>query len=97
MTAKRGFDLTVHRRNSKGKVVNIMPYRLYIKDGQQRFERPPGSGYFYGANGELLEQPKAAVEAAQAVQAEEKKADIQLDEVIGAVSAKPGKKPSFVK
>ena len=55
--AQRGFDLITHKRNRKGQITHQQPYRLHIKDGVQKFERPPGSGIFYAANGELLESP----------------------------------------
>lgn len=55
------FDLTVHKRNAKGTITNVNPYVLHIENGIQKFERPPGSGQFYYANGELIVDAKKAV------------------------------------
>lgn len=52
------FDLKVHVRDAKGKIKQSNPYRLQIKDGIKTFERPPGSGYFYAENGDLIKSPK---------------------------------------
>jgi hypothetical protein len=51
------FDLVTHKRNSKGKIVSVDPYRLHVKNDMWKFERPPGSGNMYAANGELIEGP----------------------------------------
>jgi hypothetical protein len=56
------FDLTVHRRNSKGEVVGKEPYRLEINQGQRRFERPIGSGIWYNEGGDLLPESKIRIE-----------------------------------
>lgn len=61
------FDLEVQKRDSKGRVVKVQPYRLVIENGVQRFERPTGSGYWYDAAGVLVKEP------AQAKQTEAKK------------------------
>ena len=53
------FDLDVHKRDSKGKIISSNPYRLVIENGIQRFERPPGSGQWFDASGTLT--TKAAV------------------------------------
>jgi hypothetical protein len=52
------FDLRTHIRDSKGYVKKANPYRLIIENGVQLFERPPGSGVFFGANGEVIKAPK---------------------------------------
>lgn len=52
------FDLNVHRRNAKGQVTSVNPYRLVIENGVQRFERPPGSGEWYDASGKSLKAEK---------------------------------------
>lgn len=52
------FDLTVQKRNKKGQVVSSTPYRLFIENGVRKFERPVGSGVFYGEDGALLSKPK---------------------------------------
>ncbi len=52
-----GFNLTVHQRDVKGKIIKVDPYRLTIVEGEQRFERPPGSGKFYYANGKEVPKP----------------------------------------
>lgn len=58
-TKKSGFDLTVHRRDAKGKIYQVDPYRLHISDGEQRYERPPGSGNFYSGDGKLIKGAQA--------------------------------------
>ena len=45
------FDYTTHRRNSKGKIVELMPYRMRITKDGVRLERPPGSGEFFNPDG----------------------------------------------
>lgn len=52
------FDLRVHIRNAKGRLVRKQPYRLVIEKGAQLFERPVDSGYWYNAAGELVKQPE---------------------------------------
>lgn len=52
------FDLRTQKINSKGKVTSKQPYRLFIDKGVHKFERPPGSGYFYAPNGDLISEPK---------------------------------------
>lgn len=54
------FDLTVHKRNKKGEVTHVQPYKLYIENGNQKFERPPNSGNFFDAAGNPLSKPKQA-------------------------------------
>jgi hypothetical protein len=58
--AESKFDLITHQRNGKGQVVSKNPYRLVVENGIQRFERPPGSGFWYDAAGKLVAEPKAA-------------------------------------
>lgn len=72
MSNKPKFDLTVHRKNPKGKIYQVDPYRLYIENGQQRFERPPGSGNFFYADGSEI--PKVGQPVKQAEKPNEKKA-----------------------
>jgi hypothetical protein len=80
------FDLRTHKRNSKGVITRVEPYRLFIKDGAQRFERPPGSGYFYAANGELIEGPVKDVKLA------DKPVEQMLKEVDSKASVKTKEK-----
>jgi hypothetical protein len=49
------FDLRTHIRDSKGKIVQVQPYRVTVENGQQVFERPPGSGKYYAADGARIE------------------------------------------
>jgi hypothetical protein len=56
-TNKPQFDLRTHIRNGKGKIERENHYRLYIENGVQKFERPPGSKIFYDASGALLSKP----------------------------------------
>lgn len=51
------FDFITHKRNSKGQIIGKNPYRVYIKGGETKYERPPGSGNMYAPNGELLSGP----------------------------------------
>lgn len=53
------FDLQVHKRNAKGEVVSVDPYRLEINQGQKRYERPVGSGIWYTEGGQLTEEGRA--------------------------------------
>ncbi len=55
------FDLNVHKRNSKGQIYQVDPYRMVIHEGQQYFERPVGSNEWFYANGEAV--PKDALPA----------------------------------
>lgn len=50
------FDLRTQKLNKKGQVVQKNPYRLYVTNGISKFERPPGSGTFYSADGTLLQE-----------------------------------------
>lgn len=52
------FDLLVHRRDNKGKIVSESPYRMLVVNGQQQFERPLDSGLWYDANGTLIREDK---------------------------------------
>lgn len=48
-----GFDLIVHKRHPKtGKVLATNPYRLFVVQGTQYFERPVGSGNLFFKSGE---------------------------------------------
>lgn len=51
------FDLTTHKRNSKGIITSRNPYRLYVRGNTKVFERPPGSKNMYYENGELISGP----------------------------------------
>lgn len=59
-THKPQFDLRTHVRDGKGRVVSENHYRLFIENGVQKFERPPGSKMFYDAAGTLISSPKTA-------------------------------------
>lgn len=52
---KKQFDLVVHKRDKKGKIVAVNPYRLLCRGGKKMYERPPHSGNFYSANGDLIQ------------------------------------------
>lgn len=86
------FDLTVHRRNSKGEIVGKEPYRLEINQGQRRFERPVNSGIWYNEGGELLPESKLRIAELEAKakadkEAVEAKAQAEARE-LAAVKAK---------
>lgn len=52
--AQQSFDLIVHRRDTKtGRVTEVAPYRLFVKDGVEYFERPKGSGNLFFRNNEV--------------------------------------------
>jgi hypothetical protein len=55
--SKPQFDLKTHVRDGKGNIVHENHYVLTIQNGNREYERPPGSGYFYAENGELLRSP----------------------------------------
>lgn len=55
MAKGKGFDLVVHKRDRKGKIISVNPYRLMCRGNKKLFERPPGSGNLYYANGTLAE------------------------------------------
>jgi len=57
---QKKFDLTTHKRNAKGQIIEVNPYTLYIENGERKFERPPKSGWFYSESGQLLSKPKGA-------------------------------------
>jgi len=48
-------DLKTHIRDKKGNITSFNHYVLHVKDGVQRFERPPNSGIFYDGSGKLVE------------------------------------------
>lgn len=52
------FDLVTHRWNGQGQLVHKNPYRTYIMDGRQYFERPVNSGNLWFENN----QPAGRVE-----------------------------------
>lgn len=52
------FDLTTHRRDGKGKIVDENHYLLTVINGVHEYERPPGSGFIYDAAGTLIKSPK---------------------------------------
>lgn len=71
----QGFDLRVDIKDpSTGKVLVHQPYvmRCSASEGVL-FERPPGSGYWYHANGLIAKEPEAKVEI-KAVTKEQPKA-----------------------
>lgn len=51
------FDLVTHKRDRKGKIVNVNPYRLRVRGTSWLFERPVGSGNMYSLGGDLMEGP----------------------------------------
>lgn len=58
------FDLRTHLRDKKtGEIIVEQGYALHIIDGEEIFERPPGSGQYFSRNGE--EHPGHAVVALQ--------------------------------
>ena len=66
-TEHKDFDLIVHRRDEKtGRVKNIAPYRLFVKDGTEYFERPKGSGNLFFRNNEHAGRMVAGVVKAEA-------------------------------
>lgn len=69
---KAGFDFVVHRMNKKGQITHVSPYRLVIENGVEKYERPPGSGYFYSKDGAMISAPKV----------DKKKAKEDLEEAI---------------
>lgn len=69
-----GFDLKTHHRDKKGHIVEVTPYKLRIVNGVQRFERPVGSGKWYDAQNNLVEETEPTVKAAAPVVDEEKEA-----------------------
>ncbi len=54
------FDLDTHKRNGKGQIIHVQPYRLVIDANGRRFERPPGSGNWFTEGGDVIAQPRAA-------------------------------------
>ena len=76
---KNEFDLSVHKRNAKGQIVRKEPYRLVVEAGQKKYERPPGSGFFYAEDGSLISQPKKAVEQKSHPSKNSEKEDIIKD------------------
>lgn len=51
------FDLVTHKRNKKGKIIEINPYQLRISKQGMRYER---AGKFYSPNGEEMPADLAA-------------------------------------
>lgn len=45
-------DLTVHRRDNKGRIVDVKPYRLVVRQGVSIYEMPRDSGSYFLGNGE---------------------------------------------
>lgn len=89
-------NLVTHIRNKDGVITRTDPYRLIIENGVQKFERPPGSGIFYAANGELLTKPKEVkmskeeaikleAQKPQAQAAPKAQAPSSLDEALGQI------------
>lgn len=59
----QGLDLRVHIRDAKtGRIVAKQPYRLFIEGGQEKFERPVGSGNFWSRDGRPLGEHKPVTE-----------------------------------
>jgi hypothetical protein len=55
------FDLKTHHRDKKGHIVRTTPYRLRVVNGVQKFERPIGSGKWYDAQNNLVEETEPTV------------------------------------
>jgi hypothetical protein len=55
---EKSFDYRGQVLNKKGQVVTYQPYRMVIEKGVRKIERPPGSGNFYDAAGNLLTKGK---------------------------------------
>lgn len=72
------FDLRTDIRDGKGKVISHQPYRLMIVNGQERYERPVGSGKWYSRNNQLLadESPRAHVAQEQVMPIASKTASV---------------------
>lgn len=72
------FDLVVHKRNKKGAIISVNPYRLLCRGSAKYYERPPGSGNLYSADGKLVkagpEMKEAEEQAEKAKVAAENKA-----------------------
>lgn len=68
--AEKSFDLIVHRRDKKGKIIHSSEYRREVKGNEVRYERPVGSGQWFYENGEPVEKRKAAVAQPKAPEAE---------------------------
>jgi len=46
------FDLRVHMRDPKGRLLKVQPYSLHVKEGVRYFERPVGSHNLFFENNE---------------------------------------------
>ena len=78
----KGFDLRTQKVNKKGQVTSKSPYRLYIDRGVQKFERPPGSGKFYNADGSEIVMTKLDKKAEAKKRAEEKAIQADKNKII---------------
>jgi len=52
-----GFDFITHRRNNKGKVIGLNPYRMKVTKSGTRMER---KGEFFHADGSLMDKEFAS-------------------------------------
>ena len=89
--ARESFDLVVHKRNKKGKVVSVNPYRLLCRGNKKLFERPPRSGNLYYADGTLAEagpEMKKQLDEAKLRQEAKEAKDALLEREIAAMAAK---------
>lgn len=76
------FDLKTHSRGKDGKVSRSNPYRLVIENGVSKFERPPNSGYWYDAQNNLIQKPKAGE-----VKKAEKKQEVDIEAALAKLAA----------
>ena len=73
------FDLKTQRLNKKGQVTHRQPYRLYVKNGVQMFERPPGSGNFFNPDGTPILKKEDKKAKAQKVVVKEELPEVQAE------------------
>jgi len=83
------FDLRTHHYNKEGKVIRETPYRLVVdQEKGPRYERPPYSGKWYAADGTLLKDESAEIEAQKAKEAETLAAKQAADEAAAKAKLK---------
>lgn len=76
----QGFDLTTHHRDPKtGQVVHKTPYKLVIDRGTAKYERPPGSGLWYSADGSLIKNTSKKAAPVLEEKAQELEEDLNVD------------------
>lgn len=74
------FDLTVHKRDKKGRIVEINAYKMKVVDGVRTFERPVGSGVWYYETGEPVKKEASVEQKAQK--------EVDVDELLPKVETK---------